>query len=138
MKCSQVNTVRRTSSLHINNHRNLSNSLLVKTSNSHHEQLTDSNLDLSRINPQRRSIRNLEKFSGIKCSLPSSTSTLPNTSKNLDKHCTPIHSKSTTNVSLVWVFFFDEKKWISMWFRTFQLHQNRNRKVLGDYVLKNL
>jgi hypothetical protein len=91
-------TVRRTSSLHINNQQNLSNSF-VKTSNSHHDQLTDSNLDLSRLNPQRRSMRTTEKFSGIKCSLPSKTSTLPKTFKGLEKHCTPTKTSSTLAVS---------------------------------------
>lgn len=93
-KSSHSITVRRTSSLHINNRENLSNSF-VKTSNSHHDTLTDSNLDLSRLNNQRRSIRNLERFSGIKCSLPSGTSTLPSTCKSFDKHCTPIKTKQT-------------------------------------------
>jgi len=87
-------TVRRTSSLHINNRENLSNSF-VKTSNSHHDTLTDSNLDISRLNIQRRSIRNIEKFSGIKCSLPSGISTIPNTFKGLEKHYTPTKMSST-------------------------------------------
>lgn len=99
-KSSNLTTVRRTSSLHINNRENLSNSF-VKTSNSHHDTLTDSNLDLSRLNTQRRSIRNIEKFSGIKCSLPSGTSTLPTTFKGFDKHCTPIKTKPTDTSSFI-------------------------------------
>lgn len=89
-------TVRRTSSLHITNRENLSKSF-VKTSNSHHETLTNSNLDLSRLNSQRRSIRNVEKFSGIKCSLPSGTSTIPSTFKGLEKHSTPTKIRQTNN-----------------------------------------
>jgi len=90
-------TVRRTSSLHINNRENLSNSF-IKTSNSHQDKLIDSNLDISRLNIQRRSIRHVEKFSGIKCSLPSGTSTIPNTFKGLQKHCTPTKNQQT-NIS---------------------------------------
>ncbi len=93
IKSSQMITVRRTSSLHISNQQNLSNSF-VKTSNSHYDQLTDSNLDLSRLNSQRHSIRNVEKFSGIKCSLPSTKATIPNTFKGLEKHCTPTKTSS--------------------------------------------
>lgn len=92
-------TIRRTSSLHINNRQNLSNSF-VKTSNSHHDKLTtDSNLDISRFNNQRRSLRNIEKYSGIKCSLPTGQSTIPNTFKGLEKHYTPTKTKQQTNIS---------------------------------------
>ncbi|CAF1017871.1 unnamed protein product [Adineta ricciae] len=85
-------TVRRTSSLHMTNRHDLSMSL-VKTSNSHHDQLTQSNLDLSRQPSQRRSLRNAEKFSGIKCALPSGTATMPTTCKNFEKHRTPTRTK---------------------------------------------
>jgi len=91
-------TVRRTSSLHINKGENLSNSF-VKTSNSHHDKLRDSNLDISRLNIQRRSIHNIEKFSGIKCSLPSGRSTIPNTFKGLEKHTTTPTKTKQTNIS---------------------------------------
>ena len=97
MKSSQTISVRRTSSLHINNPMNLSNSF-VKSSNSHHDQLTDSSLDLSRMNPQRRSMRNTEKFSGIKCSLPSTKATMPHTFKGLEKHTTPTKNSSSAIV----------------------------------------
>ncbi|CAF2369542.1 unnamed protein product [Rotaria sp. Silwood2] len=102
IKCSHTTTnVRRTASLHINNQRNLSNSF-VKTSNSHHEILIDSNLDLSRLNIQHHLLRNIEKFSGIKCSLPSATSTIPNTFKGLEKHTTPTKTKQiNTSSSLI-------------------------------------
>ncbi len=46
--------------------------------------------------PRRTSIRSLhnaEKYSGIKCALPSFKSTLPNTFKGLEKHCTPIKTQ---------------------------------------------
>ncbi|CAF4178647.1 unnamed protein product [Rotaria socialis] len=93
IKCSHVSrNVRRTTSLHIANRQNLSNSF-VKASNSHHETLTDSNLDISRLNASRHSLRNLERFSGIKCSLPSATPTVPNTFKGLEKHTTPTKTK---------------------------------------------
>jgi hypothetical protein len=91
-------TVRRTSSLHITNRQNLSNSF-VKTSNSHYDTFTDSNLDISRLNTQRRSIRNVEKFSGIKCSLPTGRSTIPHAFKGLDKHRTPTKPKQANNSS---------------------------------------
>jgi len=87
--------LRRTSSLHINNREDLSKSF-VKNSTSHHETLANSTLDLSRLNTQRRSLRNVEKFSGIKCSLPTGTSTLPNTCKVFDKHTTPNRNSSST------------------------------------------
>ncbi|CAF1083604.1 unnamed protein product [Adineta steineri] len=91
-------TIRRTSSLHITNRQNLSNSF-VKTSNSHHDTLTESNLDISRSNIQRRSLRHVEKFAGIKCHLPSATLTIPHTFKGLEKHGTPTKPKQT-NISL--------------------------------------
>ncbi|UJR16134.1 hypothetical protein I4U23_003045 [Adineta vaga] len=92
-KASHINaTVRRTSSLHITNRQDLSMSF-VKTSNSHHDQLTQSNLDLSHVPTQRRSLRNAEKFSGIKCALPSGTVTMPTTCKNFEKHRTPTRPK---------------------------------------------
>jgi len=94
-------TVRRTSSLHINKGENLSNSF-VKTSNSHHDKLRDSNLNISRLNIQRRSIHNIEKFSGIKCSLPSGRSTMPNTFKGLEKHSTPTKIKQI-NISSTFI-----------------------------------
>ncbi|CAF0788378.1 unnamed protein product [Rotaria sp. Silwood1] len=102
IKSSHTTTnVRRTASLHINHQRNLSNSF-VKTSNSHHEIITDSNLDQSRLNIQRHSLRNIEKFSGIKCSLPTGTSTIPNTFKGLEKHTTPTKTKQmNTSSSLI-------------------------------------
>ncbi|CAF3684093.1 unnamed protein product [Rotaria sordida] len=98
-KSSHTTTnVRRTASLHINNQRNFSNTF-IKISNSHHEILTNSNLDLSRLNIQRHSLHKIEKFSGIKCSLPSGTSTIPNTFKGLEKHTTPTKIKQM-NISL--------------------------------------
>ena len=47
--------------------------------------------------PRRTSIRSLnntEKYSGIKCALPSFTTTLPNTLKGLEKHYTPIKNET--------------------------------------------
>ncbi len=60
---------------------------------------SECNLSVSSV-PRRTSIRSLhnaEKFSGIKCALPSFTSTLPNTFKGLEKHCTPIKTKSSNS-----------------------------------------
>jgi len=51
--------------------------------------------------PRRTSIRslhNVEKYSGIKCALPSFTSTIPSTFKGLEKHYTPIKNKQS-NIS---------------------------------------
>lgn len=90
--------LRRTSSLHISNGEDLSKSFF-KSSNSHHETLTNSTLDLSRLNTQRRSLRNVEKFSGIKCSLPTGSSTLPNTCKVFDKHTTPNKNRQMNSSS---------------------------------------
>lgn len=45
------------------------------------------------MNNTRHSLRNIERFSGIKCSLPSGTSTIPNTFKGLEKHKTPTKAK---------------------------------------------
>jgi hypothetical protein len=59
--------------------------------------------------PRRTSIRslhNVEKYSGIKCTLPSFTSTIPNTCKGLDKHYTPIKTKQSNISSSFIVRFF--------------------------------
>ena len=56
---------------------------------------------------RRTSIRptpNTEKYSGIKCTLPSFTSTVPTAFKGLEKHHTPVKNKlstSSTSTSLM-------------------------------------
>lgn len=103
IKSSDVSiNVRRTTSLYITNRRN-SSKPVVKQSNSHHETLIESNLDMSRLNAQRHSLRNLEKFAGIKCALPSGTSTVPNTFKGLEKHTTPTHPKQMNTSTILTV-----------------------------------
>jgi hypothetical protein len=51
--------------------------------------------------PRRTSIRSLynaEKYSGIKCALPSFTPTIPTTFKGLEKHYTPMKNQQS-NIS---------------------------------------
>jgi hypothetical protein len=109
-------TVRRTASLHLTkielDRKKFSNSI-IKSSNSHYNTLEKKDDHQSKLHdsisdrsseystsissiPRRTSIRslhNIEKYSGIKCSLPSFTSTIPNTFKGLEKHYTPIKNK---------------------------------------------
>jgi len=113
IKQPQITTnVRRTASLHLTkielDRRKFSNSI-VKSSNSLekkndgqsklHDSISDRSSEcgtsVSSI-PRRTSIRclnNTEKYSGIKCALPSFATTLPNTLKGLEKHYTPIKTK---------------------------------------------
>ncbi|CAF1215643.1 unnamed protein product [Rotaria sp. Silwood1] len=116
-------TVRRTSSLHLTkielDRRKFSNSIM-KPFNSHcnisekkddhqsklHDSISDRSSEcstsVSSSIPRRTSIRslhNVEKYSGIKCALPSFTSTIPNTFKGLEKHDTPMKNKQTNIAS---------------------------------------
>ena len=82
--------VHQTTSLYLTNRRDFSNSIVERS---------DSNLNISQSNIQRRSLRNIEKFSGIKCSLFTGKSTVPNTFKGLEKHRnTPTKTKQA-NIS---------------------------------------
>ncbi|CAF0871409.1 unnamed protein product [Rotaria sordida] len=116
-------TIRRTSSLHLTkielDRRKFSNSI-VKSFNVHcnvsekkedhqsklhdsiSDRLSECNISVSSSIPRRTSIRslhNVEKYSGIKCALPSFTSTIPNTFKGLEKHYTPMKNKQTNMTS---------------------------------------
>jgi len=70
-----------------------------------HDSISDRSSECSTISaasiPRRtsiRSIHNVEKYSGIKCALPSFTPTMPNTFKGLEKHYTPIKTQQS-NIS---------------------------------------
>jgi len=108
-------TVRRTASLHLTkielDRRKFSNSI-VKSSNSKddsrsklHDSISDRSSECSTRSaasiPRRTSIRslhNVEKYSGIKCALPSFTPTILKTFKGLEKHYTPIKT-TQSNIS---------------------------------------
>ena len=110
VKSSQINiSLRRTSSLHLAHRQNLSDSIL-KASSSHHDELNTTQSTLihtkeTAANMSRRSLRRVEPFSGIKCSLPTGKCTVPSTFKGLEKHCTPGKSKQRNSSSTVLVCF---------------------------------
>lgn len=120
-------SIRRTASLHLTKvelDRRKSTHPLVKSSLSHHQTLEKSYDQRSKLHDsmsdrssecstsvssltRRTSIRptaKTEKYSGIKCTLPSFTSTVPTAFKGLEKHYTPVKNKlstSSTSTSLM-------------------------------------
>ena len=108
VKASQINiSLRRTSSLHLAHRQNLGDSIL-KASSSHHDELNTTQSAVVHAkepvaNTSRRSLRRVEPFSGIKCSLPTGKCTVPSTFKGLEKHCTPGKTRQRNSSSIVLV-----------------------------------
>ncbi|CAF3454651.1 unnamed protein product [Rotaria socialis] len=119
-------TIRRASSLHLTKielDRRKFSSSIVKSSDLHsnfseskddnrakfHDSISDRSSEcstsVSNTIPRRTSIRslyNVEKYSGIKCALPSFTPTMPHTFQRLEKHYTPMKKKqANTTTSIV-------------------------------------
>lgn len=106
--------IRRTASLHLTKvelDRRKSTHPLVKSSTLHnqtlekHDSMSDrsSECSTSVSSVTRRSsirpIAKTEKYSGIKCSLPSFTPTVPTAFKGLEKHYTPVRSQLTSSLT---------------------------------------
>lgn len=100
-------TVRRTASLHLTktelDRQKFSNVSQSKLHDSISDRSSECGASISSI-PRRTSIRsmhNAEKYSGIKCALPSFKATVPSTFKGLEKHCTPTKiNQSISSTSL--------------------------------------
>ena len=109
VKPSQVTaTVRRTSSLHLtktelDRRQKFSNLSQSKLHDSISVSSNECGASISSV-PRRTSIRsmhNAEKYSGIKCALPSFKATVPTTCRGLEKHYTPTKvNQSTSSTSL--------------------------------------
>ena len=85
-KIVERKSLRRASSLHLNE-----NDLNSRTSTFNNE------------NHPRRSLCHIEKFSGIKCSLPKNKTTIPKTCKTFEKYSTP--TKTSFSSSEVFLIF---------------------------------
>jgi hypothetical protein len=88
---------------------------------------------------------NAEKYTGIKCALPTFKSTMPTNLKGLEKHYTPIkmnQSNSSTSFIVCLKFNFENNfsNFLSLFSRRIKLLQQiqmEEIKVHGDYDLKS-